>query len=191
MEEDPAAAAEEQQMEAEALQAIFDTHFHALVPSAEEEGDSGGSPAASDSSGNNILHRWWVDIYPETGSDAEELDRLNHVACRLHVSCPGEYPESVPPILDVTVLKGLAEEHAALLLHMANAEARSNLGGPSVFAVAERLREWLIENNAKGLDDVSMHAQMMRKRQQHEKSKVSCALFRVRFTSFSAADFGG
>ena len=33
----------------------------------------------------------------------------------------------------------------------------------------EALREWLAENNQKGLDDLSMHAQMLRKQQAKEK----------------------
>jgi RWD domain len=140
--------AEEQEMEAEALTAIFDQHF-------------------------NIVNKasWTLDIYPETG-DPSELDQLNHVACRLHVQLPSDYPETLPE-LTVKVIKGLADEHRDLLQDIANQEAEANMGGPSIFAIGEKLREWLSEHNQKGLDDISMHAQMMRKRLEQEKAKVS------------------
>ena len=134
--------AEEQEMEAEALQAIFDEHFTIVSP------------------GN-----WSINLYPEL----EEDD--NHVACRLGITLPATYPEVLPD-LSIELLKGLAAEHEQVLQAIACEEAEANLGVPSLFAVAERLREWLLENNVKGLDDVSMHAQMMRKKQQEEKNQV-------------------
>ena len=143
-------------MEAEALEAIFDTHFSILSPS----------------SSDNTTSQWTVAIYPETASDESELEELNHVACRLRVTLPADYPESSVPELKVELVKGLAEEHQSVLLQMAQEEAQANLGVPSIFAVAERLREWLVENNVKGLDDVSMHAQMMRKKKEEERAQV-------------------
>ena len=142
---------EEQEMEAEALAAIFDTHF--LQESAEPP------------------LQWSIEIYPETG-DPSELDQLNHVACRLQVKLPSDYPESLPE-MSVEIIKGLAEDHKTELLNLAQEEAQANEGVPSIFAVAERLREWLVENNTKGLDDISMHAQMMRKKKEEEKAQVS------------------
>lgn len=142
--------AEEQEMEAEAMSAIFDSHFEILEPS-----------------------KWRVTIYPESGGPSE-LDALNHVGCRLLVTLPETYPED-PPELDIEIVKGLAEEQRQELKDLADDEAAANEGVPSMFAVTERLREWLLENNVKGLDDVSMHAQMMRKRQQEEKAQVRVA----------------
>jgi RWD domain len=139
--------AEEQEMEAEAMAAIFDSHFDVLEPT-----------------------KWSVTIYPESG-DPSELDTLNHVGCKLLVNLPETYPE-VCPELDIEIVKGLAEEQRLELKQLADEEATANQGVPSVFAVTERLREWLIVNNVKGLDDVSMHAQMMRKKLQAEKSQV-------------------
>ncbi len=46
------------------------------------------------------------------------------------------------------------------------------MGMPAIYAVCEAIRTWLADNNVKGLDDVSMHAQMMRKQLEAEKSKV-------------------
>ena len=137
--------AEEQEMEAEALQAIFDTHFSILEP-----------------------QKWQIEIYPEMTADADELEELNHVAANLIVELPATYPE-VLPVLDCQIVKGLVEEHRQELLALAQEEATANEGVPSIFAVAERLREWLAENNQKGLDDLSMHAQMLRKQQAKEK----------------------
>jgi RWD domain len=141
--------AEEQEMEAEAMAAIFDSHFEVLE-----------------------AKKWSVTIYPESG-DPSELDTLNHVGCKLLVNLPEMYPE-VCPELDIEIVKGLAEEQRLELKKLADEEATANQGVPSLFAVTERLREWLLENNVKGLDDVSMHAQMMRKKLQAEKSQVRC-----------------
>lgn len=128
--------AEEQEMEAEALAAIFDNHF-----------------AMEDN------HQWSVTLFPETDPDAE-----NHVGCKLLVSLPSHYPEALPA-LKIEIIKGLTPEHAQELTDLANEEAAANEGVPSIFSIAERLREWLLENNRSGLDDLSMHAQMLRKQQ--------------------------
>lgn len=143
--------AEEQEMEAEALTAIFDSHFEIC---------SSSQPC-----------QWSISLYPETG-DPSELDELNHVACKLLATIPIDYPESLPE-LSVEIVKGLADEHVTLLEDLAREEAEANHGVPSIFAVAERLKEWLLENNVKGLDDISMHAQMMRKQKEEEKAQVS------------------
>jgi hypothetical protein len=147
--------AEEQGMEAEALQAIFDTHFSIL--------DS---------------HKWQIEIYPEMTDDPHELDQLNHVAVNLVVELPTTYPE-VLPNLSVDIVKGLVDEHRQELLALGQEEAAANEGVPSIYAIAERLREWLAENNQKGLDDLSMHAQMLRKQQAKEKevSSSGCSLY--------------
>jgi molybdopterin-guanine dinucleotide biosynthesis protein A len=143
---------EEQEMEAEALAAIFDSHFSILETSP--------------------LAQWSVDIYPETGSDPSELQALNHVACRLIAILPVDYPEILPE-LKIEVLKGLvSHDHGEVLQRLAMEVAEANAGVPHIFAVAERLREWLAENNVTGLDDVSMHAQMMRKKKEVEKAQV-------------------
>lgn len=129
--------AEEQEMEAEALAAIFDNHF-----AVEED-----------------TKRWSISLFPETDPEAE-----NHVGCKLLISLPSDYPEALP-VLEIEILKGLAPEHEQELLDQANQEALANEGSPSIFSIAECLREWLLENNRPGLDDLSMHAQMLRKQQ--------------------------
>lgn len=135
--------AEEQEMEAEALAAIFDTHF-----------------TQTDS---NV---WTIDLYPSLAGD-----EVNYVGCRLVATLPPGYPTALPE-LHVHVLQGLAsDEHGQLLQTLAEDEAQANEGVPSIFAVCERLREWLVENNVKGLDDQSMHAQMLRKQLRQSKEK--------------------
>jgi RWD domain len=151
--------AEEQEMEAEAMAAIFDFHFEIL--------DS--------SSATSTNKMWRVTIYPETGtSDEQELENINHVGCRLLITLPETYPEVLPD-LDIEIVKGLSSEHQEEIKHIALDEASANIGTPSIFAVTERIREWLVENNIHGLDDISMHAQMIRKKVQEDKAKVSSA----------------
>ena len=175
---------EEQEMEAEALTAIFDTAFE--VTSSEQP------------------FKWTVSLYPVDTQDDAERDELNHVGCRLNVELPVDYPDVLPSI-DIEVIKvctsvlkqiilhkhlltslliitvtpslftlsqGLAEENRTKILEIANEEAEAYMGMPAIYAVCEAIRTWLADNNVKGLDDVSMHAQMMRKQMEAEKSKV-------------------
>jgi RWD domain len=156
--------AEEQEMEAEAMAAIFDTNFEIISVDQNNNDDS-----TNDHHNRTV---WRITIFPETGTtDEQELETLNHVACRLLVTLPETYPEILPD-LDVEIVKGLVSEHQEEIHRIAMEEASNNLGTPSIYAITERVREWLIENNTKGLDDVSMHAQMIRKQLLEEKSKV-------------------
>lgn len=139
---------EEQEMEAEALTAIFDDCFEVVSASQPFE--------------------WAINIWPEQHSPEE-----NHVGLKLLAKIPLDYPELSLPELDVELLKGLSDEHKTELLEMAKEEAEANLGLPSIFAVCEKLREWLAENNQAGMDDVSMYAQMMRREKEKEKETVS------------------
>jgi hypothetical protein len=150
---------EEQEMESEALTAIFDTAFEILQENP---------------------FQWSVSIYPEAG-DPVELDALNHVACKLLATLPVDYPEGLPE-LHVEIIKGLAPDHQETLTQMAMEEAVANEGVACIFAVAERIREWLAENNVKGLDDISMYAQMMRKQKDEEKANVRNVLHVLLYT---------
>lgn len=143
---------EEQEMEAEALQAIFDTSFEVL---------SSTQP-----------FQWSVRLLPvDCGGDEEEEKVQNHVAVKLVATIPETYPEESLPELDIIVLKGLAEEQRQKLLQIANDESQANIGMPAVFAICEAVRTWLGDNNVKGLDDGSMHAQMMRRAMEEAKAK--------------------
>eukprot|EP00980_Cylindrotheca_fusiformis_P016760 scaffold5048_cov121-Cylindrotheca_fusiformis.AAC.11 len=135
---------EEQEMEQEALGAIFDDCLE--VVSAEQP------------------FKWAISIWPEQHSPEE-----NHVGIKLIANIPLDYPESSLPDLEIELLKGLMEDHRQELLVMAKEEAEANMGMPVIFAVCERLREWLAENNVKGMDDLSMYAQMVRREKEAEK----------------------
>ena len=111
---------------------------------------------------------WGVTLYPEQHGEG-----VNYVGIKVIAKIPVDYPESLPTI-EIEILKGLSDDHKQELAIMAAEEAEANLGLPSIFAVCERLREWLAENNVKGMDDVSMHAQMMRKQKEAAKQEVSC-----------------
>ena len=58
-------------------------------------------------------------------------------------------------------------------------------GRPFDDVSGERLREWLVEHNQKGLDDISMHAQMLRRKAEQERlerqQQVRYSLMRVKF----------
>lgn len=139
---------EEQEMEAEALEAIFEDSFEIIEGSAQP-------------------FVWKVTLWPEaTSADAE-----NHVGVSLQFTLPPNYPDEALPDCEVSILKGLTSDHAAQLLELAKEEAQANEGVPSIFAVCERIREWLVENNQKGHDDVSMHAQMLRRDAEAKKKQ--------------------
>lgn len=146
-------------MEAEALSAIFDTAF---------EVRSSSQPFI-----------WAVKLVPiDCGGDETEEETVNHVMVKLVVTVPLDYPEVGSPVFDLEILKGLSEDNKKELLDVAIEEADANAGMPAVFAVCEAVRNWLADNNVKGLDDASMHAQMMRKQKEAERQKV-CGVYFV------------
>jgi len=145
---------EEQEMEAEALSAIF--------------------PDSIEIRSSSQPFVWAIKLVPiDTGGDVDLEERQNHVAVRLVATIPLNYPEEIGPELDIEILKGLAEEQRKILLDIALMTAEANMGMPSIFSCCEAIREWLFDNNIKGQDDGSMYAQMMRKAKEAEKSKVS------------------
>jgi hypothetical protein len=147
---------EEQEMEAEALAAIFDTAFE--IRSSEQP------------------FVWAVKLVPvDCGGDADEEEASNHIMVKLVARIPLDYPERTLPQLDIEVLKGLSLDNKDELLRLANDEAEANAGMPAIFSICEAVRSWLADNNVKGLDDASMHAQMMRKAKDAERREVSYA----------------
>lgn len=147
---------EEQEMEAEALEAIFMESFKVVKDSQP--------------------FRWSVRLAPvDCGGDAVEDEKENHVVVNLLAEIPLDYPESSPPEIDVEVVRGLAEEQRRQILDLAKEEAEANAGMAAIFTVCEAVREWLGENNIKGQDDGSMYAQMIWKQNEAEKAKVSAS----------------
>lgn len=146
---------EEQEMEAEALEAIFAEAFHVV---------NGEQP-----------FKWSVKLLPvDCAGDVEAEEEQNHVGIKLMATIPLGYPEQLPE-LSVEIVKGLSEEHRSKLLDMAMEESTNNEGMPAIYSICEILREWLVDNNVKGLDDASMHAQMMRRAKDEEQKKVRLA----------------
>ena len=144
---------EEQEMEAEALSAIFDTAF--TIRSSTQP------------------FIWSIKLVPvDCGDDEDESEVTNHVMVNLVATIPPTYPESALPQLDIEVIKGLSPDNKNEILDIANNEAQANEGMAAIFAVCEAVREWLADNNVKGLDDASMHAQMMRKAKEAERREV-------------------
>lgn len=143
---------EEQEMEAEALAAIFDNAFEIIDHSQP--------------------FKWSIKLLPVdcAGNEIEE-EAQNFVGIKLLATIPENYPESLPD-LEVEIIKGLTEDHREKLLAMAIEESQNNEGMPAIFAICEVLREWLLDNNTKGLDDASMHAAFFRKVKEEEQKKV-------------------
>ena len=145
---------EEQEMEAEALAAIFDDCLEIISSTQPFE--------------------WAVNLYPEQLVDEDDEDApQNHVGVKVIATIPLDYPDESLPEFNIKVLKGLTEEHEQELKELANEEAESNRGMPVMYAVCERLREWLLENNEKGMDDRSMYTLMLKREKDKEREEVS------------------
>mmetsp|Transcript_25704 Transcript_25704/g.28791 ORF Transcript_25704/g.28791 Transcript_25704/m.28791 type:complete len:306 (-) Transcript_25704:1145-2062(-) len=142
---------EEQEMEAEALAAIFEDCLEIISSSQPFE--------------------WAVNLWPEAHATDEEDDDApqNHVGIRVVAKIPLTYPEESLPNLNIKVLKGLTEEHEQELLELAMEEAEKNRGMPVMYAVCEKLREWLLDNNQKGMDDRSMYTLMLKREKEKER----------------------
>jgi len=140
---------EEQELEAEALTAIFDTSFEIISTSP---------------------NKWSLELFPIDTEGEDESNEVNHVGCNLIVDLPADYPEVLPE-LDVSIIRGLGAEHKEALLSLAKEEAEQYTGMPAIYSVCEAMREWLVSNNVKGLDDQSMHAQMTRRAREEEVRK--------------------
>jgi hypothetical protein len=148
---------EEQEMEAEALTAIFDDCMEVKKDSQPFE--------------------WAITLWPERqqadDNHGEDPDSpVNHVGIRVIATIPLDYPETSLPELKIEIIKGLTDEHAEELLALATEEAENNREMPVMYAVCERLREWLLENNVKGMDDKSMYAQMIKREKEKERVAV-------------------
>lgn len=93
----------------------------------------------------------------------------NHVALDLVCQLPTNYPSEVPKI-DIELKKGLVSKQKETMFEIINSTAQDNIGGPSIYTIAEAVREWLIDNNIAGQDG-SMYADMMRRMQQKDVEK--------------------
>jgi len=105
---------EEQEMEAEALAAIFEDCL--VIISSKQP------------------FEWAVNLWPEQhAADEEDEDApQNHVGIQVVAKIPLTYPEESLPNLNINVLKGLTEEHEQELLELAMEEAENNRGMPVI-----------------------------------------------------------
>lgn len=124
-------AEEEQALEIEGLQAIF------------EEGKE--LQQVSDTEFSLVL-------VPNPAGEAE-----NHVGVTLHVVYTPEYPE-VAPEWDIKDVKGLSDDNEAKLRAEVEEVVSSSIGMAMVYTMAEACQEFLRANNFKPL---SMHEEMM------------------------------
>ena len=65
---------------------------------------------------------------------------------------PPTYPSDSPPSFKIIIEKGLSANQADEVKEVADRVALENIGAPSVFAVAEAVKEWLVDNNIAGQD---------------------------------------
>jgi hypothetical protein len=140
--------AEEQEMEWEALDAIFGS------------GSADDFKKVSDTACS-------LTVIPNPG----EGEDTNHVSLTLSINMPPTYPE-VAPEISVALNRGLVSDQQKEIEALVAEQCEENLGAPMIFTVAEAVREWLVDHNEKGAADESMYGQMMRRAQEKAKEKV-------------------
>eukprot|EP01006_Ploeotia_vitrea_P045761 TRINITY_DN66967_c12_g5_i1.p1 TRINITY_DN66967_c12_g5~~TRINITY_DN66967_c12_g5_i1.p1 ORF type:complete len:264 (+),score=165.67 TRINITY_DN66967_c12_g5_i1:2-793(+) len=118
---DPEECEEEQELEVEALQSIFEDDFEVLATKP-----------------NRVLQ---LRVAPNTG-DGDD----NHVVALVKVTLPAKYPEVVPDI-QIIKEKGLVNKQIKILAKLANEAAEENVGEVSVFSISEAVKEWLADHN--------------------------------------------
>ena len=80
------------------------------------------------------------------------LISLFAVSAALICEMPSDYPSSCAPIINLEVIKGLSLDRGDELKAVAVKVAEDNVGLPSVFTIAEAIKEWLVDNNIPGQD---------------------------------------
>jgi hypothetical protein len=139
------ALAEEQAMEAEALESIFVDDFEQISVSP---------------------FHWSIKLQPFPAEDEE-----NHVAVSLDVIIPSEYPNIIPE-LKIEMIKGLNDTQIETITELANKSAEENVGMAMIYTICEEIKEWLIANNEPPKDN-SMFAKMQRRMNDKEGPPAS------------------
>lgn len=124
---------EEQTLEIEALQSIF------------EEGREFTSISPKE---------FLLKLLPYPGGEQE-----NHVGVTLHVTYTAEYPDVAPQWV-LEDVKGLSDEKLEALKEQVEETINSSLGMAMIYTVAEACQDYLKANNVKAL---SMHEEMMQR----------------------------
>lgn len=114
------ALAEEQAMEAEALESIFVDDFEQLSSSP---------------------YHWKLRLLPFPAEDEE-----NHLICSLEIKIPNTYP-NVSPDISITSLKGLTDDQVEVLNDLAMKSSQDNIGMAMIYTIAEEVKEWLLAHN--------------------------------------------
>lgn len=124
-------AKEEQALEIEALQSIF------------EEGREFESLSSTE---------FLLKLVP-----CPTMDEENHVGLTLHITYTTDYPETAPE-WDFEDIKGLPDEKVKALREQVEETINASLGMAMIYSVAETCQDYLKSNNQKAL---SMHEEMM------------------------------
>lgn len=131
---------EEQDMEVQALEAIFMDEFILSSP---------GPPA---------MFRITLSPFAPHEEDAEHV---NYVKVVLLVEYSETYPEQLPLVLKVNNVLGLSEDQLMELQAVIEEQANILLDTPMVYSLAEIVKEWLKEHNKKQL---SAHEQAVQRK---------------------------
>ena len=99
-----------------------------------------------------------------------EGDDANHVSLTLRFVFPESYPDVVPSI-DLSSGKGLKDEALEELHAKLASEAEDSVGMPMIFNLAESAKEYLLENNVKSEDTMSMHEQMVERKRRAKEAE--------------------
>jgi len=129
---------EEQELEIEALQSIF------------EEGKEFTSISKKE---------FAIKLLPFPGGEEE-----NHVEVTLHVTYTEAYPDEAPE-WKLEDVKGLSDEKLELLRQRIEESIEASLGMAMIYPVTEACQDFLKENNQK---ELSMHEQMMLRQAEDE-----------------------
>lgn len=153
-------AKEEQLNELEALQAIYMEQYEGLscLKSAHNESTllMIATIAADASAPETKLS---ISLKPSS-DDSEKC----WVSVRLCVEFSENYPLESTPTIGFTDVVGLTDSQVNELTKVADQTAQENLGAPAVYAVAERVREWLVEHNEQPSDGSAFDEMMRRQR---------------------------
>eukprot|EP01132_Coremiostelium_polycephalum_P010766 gene10766-13183_t len=145
---------EQQEMEIEALQAIFQDDFLTM------------DPIRFAHIPNPENARFRITLKPYTGgSDTTEC----FVSVYLVVGFPEKYP-TVPPNINVMVNRGLPQKKATEIEEQLQQAVQSRLGTQMVFDLCEIVKDFLNDNNDKPMG-MSFHQQMLEQQQKDENLK--------------------
>jgi len=123
--------AEEQEMELEALEAMYMDEYKSIDATS-----------------------FSIRLVPVQGGTEEE----NHVVVDLVCKYTPKYPEELPD-LSVKVVRGLTDKQVVALTGVITVCAEENIGMPMVYTITDVVVQWLLDNN-RPMSDGSIFAEM-------------------------------